>query len=49
VQDRDERAFAAFVPGHDLGDPLLLGTHLFNLSACQATCSAMKVEMKKYE
>ena len=49
VQDRHQRAFAARVRGDDLGDPLFLGTHAFSLSACQATCSAMKVEMKKYE
>src|SRR5690606_24444505 len=49
VQDRQQRALAAGVRGHDLGDSLFPGTHLFNLSACHATCSAMKVEMKKYE
>ena len=49
VQDRQERPFAAGVPGDDLADPLFLGTHFFSLSACQAMCSAMKVEMKKYE
>ena len=36
VQDRQQRPFAPVVLGDDFADLVLLGTHAFSLSACQA-------------
>ena len=45
VQYRQQRTFAGLMRSYNLADTILI-CHAFNLSACQPTCSAMKVEMK---